>query len=288
MRGGSYASDAVVGAVENNAFSKLSTNFTNAVPQKGGRKSQKAGSIASDAVIKAVEPKVFQGGKCPKGGRCPNCGKRMNGGTKSTTFESIMANASRVLSGQPVQYDTFAQKLQFRSEPAHVPQTEVVKLLDAVRSPATAPAPAPATAPVVSNVKSGGFGNRQLKNINEYMKKGSFHIFNKQFGGADGIPIGLKSDHAILQSNTTVGTAPNRIPSATTLNIIANEEIYGPHLMQKTSHFGNVTGVVEAKTSFHYGGNSKKKYPTAPRKTPLPKKKTKKTPSKKEAKKNGN
>jgi hypothetical protein len=299
MKGGSYASDAVVGAVDVAAFGKLTKNFTNAFEQKGGkRKNQKkggadvpekieggkrknikkkGGSLASANVLKSTTESSFtdlnakftnvvptQKGAAPRKNRCHHCGKLLKGGNVTTpTLDSIMANASRVLSGNPTQTsETFAQGLAFKSEPAPVPPSSVIKLLDGL-----SPGPAPAAS------LKGGFGGQKLRNINDYKQNGSYKVFNrKQLGGHEGaLKVGLNTNDSIMSSKNTVGTAPIRVPNETTLNIIANEEINGPMLMAKTSHFGDVTGLVESKTNFSFGGAKARKPPTAPRKTPVSK-----------------
>lgn len=301
MKGGSYASDAVVGAVDAAAFGKLTKNFTNAFDQKGGagkRKNQKkggadvpekleggkrknikkkGGSLASADVLKSTTESSFadlnakftnvvptQKGAAARKNRCRHCGKLLKGGNVTTpTLDSIMANASRVLSGNPTQTsETFAQGLAFKSEPAPVPPSSVIKLLDGL-----SPGPAPASL-------KGGFGGQKLKNINDYKQNGSYKVFNrKQLGGDGALKVGLNTNDSIMSSKNTVGVAPIRVPNETTLNIIANEEINAPMLMAKTSHFGDVTGFVESKTNFSYGGAKGKarKPPTAPRKTPVSK-----------------
>lgn len=254
MKGGSYASDAVVGSVDAAAFVKMNKTFTNAFEQKGGRRkrAQKGGSIASNEVVSGVKAGTFEamnanftnvvshtqkGGRCA---RCPSCGKVMKGGENIPTFESIMSNANRIVSG--AKNESFIQPLQFRSEPANVPSSDVVKLIGG---------PAPAPAPF-----KGGF-NKKLKNINEYMNKGKYQVFNRHIGGGDDgatVKVGLNTTDSILSNNKTHGIAPERVPNTTTLNIIANEEINAPMPMLKTSHFGDVTGLIESETNFNYDG----------------------------------
>lgn len=67
MKGGSYASDDVTGAVTAKAFTRLDNYFTNELAQKGGKKGVKTG--------KKTKPTT----KCA---RCPHCGGsyRMKGG----------------------------------------------------------------------------------------------------------------------------------------------------------------------------------------------------------------
>jgi hypothetical protein len=94
------------------------------------------------------------------------------------------------------------------------------------------------------------------------MKKGQYRVFNKQ-GGAENttppIKIGLNTENAITSFNKTDGTAPNRVADMMTLKMIANEEVNGPIPLNKTSHYGDVTGKIEAQTSFSYGGARPKK-----------------------------
>lgn len=255
MKGGSYASDAVVDAVDAAAFAKMNKTFQNAFEQNGGKSNkrcaQKGGSIASSDVVNNVKPGSFEAMSAnftnqvsQKGGhrsiRCPSCGKTMKGGN-IPTFESIMSNANKIVSG--TKSESFIQPLQFRSEPAHVPSINAAKALG--------PAPGPAGL-------KGGFNNK-LKNINEYMNKGKgqYQVFNRHIGGSDqglSVKIGLNTTDSILSSNRTHGVAPMRVSNDTTLNIIANEEINAPEPMFKDAVFGDVTGVTQKDTNFNYGG----------------------------------
>ena len=158
----------------------------------------------------------------------------MKGG--SSAFQTMFANVSKVLTAHPLQtHETFNN---YRSEPATVPSLNVSKALA---------------------LKGGS--ERKLKNISEYTNNGSYRVFNKQMGGNDipaAVNIGLNESDSITNQSKTVGWAPNRVADASTLNIIANQEINGPSVLNKTVHFGNVTGLTESKTNFGYGGAGKK------------------------------
>lgn len=275
MRGGSYASDAVSERINAATFAGLSKNFDNIFDQEGGRrgkshssKKKMGGSLASNATLRALPPNAFNAmnatrtlpsrdlqvagtrtrrgigcSQCSQFAKCANCARALKGGNPS--FASIMANAGRLLTGHPTQTtETFSQSFAYKSEPASVP-------------PHT-------TSAHHKGGQKGGFG-KHLKNINEYMNNGSYRVFNKkQLGGnADSVKVGLNTSESIMASKATLGNAPARVPNETTLNIIANEEINGPMLMNKTSHFGDVTGLVESKTHFKFGGGTNvRKYRT--------------------------
>jgi hypothetical protein len=67
----------------------------------------------------------------------------------------------------------------------------------------------------------------------------------------------LKSNAAIVSSNKLNGVAPVRVPDATTLRILANENISGPMPLDKVVRYGDVTGSVQSSTVFKYGGAKK-------------------------------
>jgi len=164
QKGGSLASDAVVEAVGPAAFAKLTSNFTNAVQDGGKRKRGKKGhkggaatGAGAGAVAGAVAGTVagaVAGASTVTGatlysnlgqtagpvspspasmkgagtGRCPKCGKVMKGG--SSTFQTMFANVSKVLTAHPLQtHETFNNNLAYRSEPAAVPSLNVTKAL---------------------------------------------------------------------------------------------------------------------------------------------------------------
>lgn len=263
MRGGSHASDAVVGAVDVKAFDRLSAHFTNSM--------QKGGSLASNAVTNTLTPSAFNkitgGSKQRKASAskqkskskaaspkpcCPTCGKafgKMKGGDSS--LQDIMANASKILTGNPTQTESFMQKWAYTAEPANVPQADLTKLL--------APGPSP---------QKGG----ELRNIHEYMKntnKNMYRVFNKQGGGssADAIAVGLNTKDSIMSSHKAVGVAPVRFANSTAMNIIANESVNAPNPITKSVQFGNVLG---SDSKFSYGGAK-----TTTKKKPSPKGKKK-------------
>lgn len=159
------------------------------------------------------------------------------------------------------------------------------------------PSPAPTEFNPIDMLKfKGGF---KLKNINDLNKKSSYRLFNKQMGGAtvEGTPkidIGLRSDTSILSSAKSGGPVQDRGMNMSTMKYLANNSVYAPPMIEKVTKFGSITNDQTLNTEFNYSGSKyvaaggkkatkakrptkptaakpKKRYPTAPRKTPLSK-----------------
>jgi hypothetical protein len=120
---------------------------------------------------------------------------------------------------------------------------------------------------------------RTIKNINEYKSQYPFKLYNGRGGSAnaDPIHIGLRTDASITSYDKTQGAFQNRVADATALKVLAHEEISGPIPMNKTSHYGDVTGVAEHGTKFSYAGGKARAAPKkSTKKTAMPKNPTKK------------
>lgn len=112
--------------------------------------------------------------------------------------------------------------------------------------------------------RGGSGGTRMIKNINEYKTASPFKLWNGRGGNPDKpVSIGLKSDSSITSFDKLQGTMYNRAADATVMKILANEVVTGPIPMNKTAHFGNVTGTPELDTKFAYVTGGKKKKRTA-------------------------
>lgn len=270
MKGGSIASDALHTEISNDVWDDMNTRFSNLFTGGSLKTSRKHNKI------------------------CLHCGNLVNnhntvkkGGNSPVTTASLFASAAKFLSGTPIQtLETFkgGNKIGGSSgiynDYAAVP-TEKMYMSDNISKDLVIPKEY-ANALISQN---GG-----LRNINEYSKKGSFKLFNNKIrGGSDNdlqpVNIGLDTKTTITSHGNTVGTSPNRVPDVNVLNTIANENIVGPHMMNKIANYGNVSGEDVNNTNFAYGGAKTKKQPKKRASTKATKKDTSTKVASKNAKK---
>ena len=292
--GGSLASDAVSDLVSSKAFDKMTLNASNKV---GGKKSHRHNN---NNVVCSKCAKLLSGGSpalrmlAPAPAPAP---ASMPVTTRYDMDDSMFAKYGGAKGGSPAlrmlaPAPAPAPALSPRATRYDMDDSMFAKYGGAkggapalrLLAPAPAPAPAPALAPRATRYDMddsmygsyGGSSSRRLiKNINEYKSKHPFKLYNGRGGNAEeAIAIGLRSDSSITSYNKAQGTFQNRIADATALKVLANEDISGPIQMNKTLHYGDVTGVAEHGTKFSYAGG--KRRPTKKPATKKPKPATKK------------
>jgi hypothetical protein len=222
-------------------------------------KCKRGGSLASDAVTDLVSTEAFDKMSL-------NASNAMSGGKRSSHNHKpnvVCMKCAKLISGGAV------------LSPAPT------ALLKTMHSYSPSPSPSPVDRPTFSDTKYASYGGRSssrrtIKNINEYKSQYPFKLYNGRGGSAnsDPIHIGLRTDASITSYDKTQGAYQNRVADATALKVLAHEEISGPIQMNKTSHYGDVTGVAE-----HGKARAAPKKPT--KKPVKPKKPTRKPAAKK-------
>lgn len=274
MKGGSIASSAVNNAIDSAVWDELSSKFTNMMSGGGSRKKSQITKSKKGGSIKESQKICLHCGNIVRGGKQI---KRKVGGNNGLT--SILSNASRFLSGVPTQaIETFRSQQpssMFLNEPAAVPTIidydgskggDGVVMPDFIQNKVY-----DAMKDRVSNVsKIGGKKCKNktpkkqrggLGNINEYASSGAMKVRNnKMRGGSEEskpVELGLSTHQTITTQANVEGIAPNRVPNASSLSMIANEHVTGPHAIVKTTHYGDVSGLIENQTRFSFGGSAK-------------------------------
>ena len=212
-------------------------------------KCKKGGSVASDAVTKHVTPQAYEkmslnASNVLKGGSLAS--DAVNNLITEQAFAKMTLNASNVVKG--------GKKRAAAKKPA---QAMFVCAKCAKKLVVSGGGNCGA---VPHQTKRGGSSSKRvIKNINEYQTATPFKLWNGRGGSDEAKPvsIGLKSDTSITSFDKLQGTVQNRSMDATSLKVLAYEDISGPINMAKTMRFGNVTGTPELDTNFKYGGKKR-------------------------------
>lgn len=249
QKGGSVASTAVTGLVNQDTFSGMNKMFSNEVGQCGGRASSKVAKCSNCGT--QYLPKIV-GGKVS-----PHCKK--GGSGIINDFASRIQNSLNIKS-------PFTQHGPFKSEPAPALNEVLPRSGGAVKQN-----PKAKKAKAKKPPQKGG----EIKHLSEYMKKSDDDIYllrNKRGGSTTVDNLGLNYN-AIRAQTSVVGDVINRGDQMVQNRILASEQVPSAPLMQKTINYGAVTdGLVAKPMPFSFqnnaitGGKSRTKRKTTPKK----------------------